>query len=480
MRNFLYDMRMFDRGTKVYCIGIKGTGLSALAELLHEAGVEVSGSDTADVFYTDAILKALAIPYVESFAPEHIPADADMVLHSAAYSPENNCEMAEAVRRGLPVMKYTDALGAWSARFESAGISGVHGKTTTTALAGTLVRAAGIPAQVLAGSAVSSFGGRSTLNNGAAYFIAETCEYRKHFLAFRPKHIVITAVESDHQDFFPTYESIRDAFVEYALLLPEGGSLLYCADDSGAAEVAGIVRRKRGDLRIMPYGFNAEGAYRISHYRIERETAYFDSALLDEPFALRVPGKHNAQNAMAALALMRVLSPARCARKETIARMKAALEAFRGSKRRSEILGEKSGVLFMDDYAHHPTAITATLTGIKEFFPNRRLVVSFMSHTYTRTAALLDAFAASFAKADVVILHKIYASARERYAGGVDGRALFEKVKAAKKEGVYYVHEHREAVPFVRALLRPGDLFLTMGAGDNSVLGETLFKEDAA
>ena len=463
---------MFEKGSRVYCVGIKGTGVSALAELLQAAGVRVSGSDTAEVFYTDAVLRSLGIPYHESFAPEHVPADADVVIHSAAYSPESNCEMAEAVRRGLPVMKYTDALGAWSARFESAGIAGVHGKTTTAALAGVLVRAAGIPAQVLAGSAVSSFGGHSTLNNGDTYFIAETCEYRRHFLAFHPKHAVITAVESDHQDYFPTYESIRAAFVEFALLLPEGGNLVYCADDQGAREVVKLVKQEKRNIRCIPYGFTAEGAYRVSDYQVEDEKAYFDMGA--GAFTLSVPGKHNALNAAAAFALVDVLSPGAFADGETLRRAKEGLDGFRGSKRRAEILGERDGVLFMDDYAHHPTAIAATIAGLKEFFPRRRLVVSFMSHTYTRTAALLDEFAASFEKADVVILHKIYASAREHYAGGVNGETLFEKTRSLKKDGVYYVHEHNEAAPFVRSLLKPGDLFVTMGAGDNWTLGERL------
>jgi UDP-N-acetylmuramate--alanine ligase len=471
-------MSMFDKGSKVYCVGIKGTGVSALAELLHAAGVLVSGSDTDDVFYTDGILKSLGIPYFESFAPEHVPGDADLVIHSAAYSAEGNCEMAEALRRGIPVMKYTDALGAWSARFESAGISGVHGKTTTTALAGVLVRAVGLPAQVLAGSAVSSFDGRSTLNNGDSYFIAETCEYRKHFLSFHPKHIVITAVESDHQDFFPTYESIRDAFVEYAFLLPEGGSLIYCADDRGACEVAELARKEKRGVRFIPYGFTAEGDYRLADYRVKHEKAYFDLACFMNrgPFTLSVPGKHNALNAAAALALIDALSPGVLAKPETLDRIQKSLDEFHGSKRRSEILGERDGVLFMDDYAHHPTAIAATIAGFKEFFPARRIVVSFMSHTYTRTAALLDEFAASLEEADIVFLHKIYASAREKYEGGITGETLYEKIKASKKDRAYYVHEHESAASMVRSLLKPGDLFVTMGAGDNWKLGEKIFK----
>jgi UDP-N-acetylmuramate--alanine ligase len=211
---------------------------------------------------------------------------------------------------------------------------------------------------------------------------------------------------------------------------------------------------------------------------VENEKAYFDAAVCAGPFTLSVSGKHNALNAAAALALVNALSPGILADGATVRRMKAGLDAFHGSKRRFEILGERDGVLFMDDYAHHPTAIAATLAGLKEFFPARRLVVSFMSHTYTRTAALLDEFAASFEKADVVILHKIYASAREHYAGGINGETLFEKTRALKKNGVYYLHEHDDenAAAFVRPLLKSGDLFITMGAGDNWKLGKKIFQ----
>jgi UDP-N-acetylmuramate--alanine ligase len=460
------------KNARVYCIGIKGTGVCALAELLVDAGIQVSGSDRAEIFYTDRILKDLGIPYHEFFAPEHIDAGTDLVIHSAAYSFETNPEMAEARRRGIPVMKYSDALGSYSAAFDASGIAGVHGKTTTTVMAGTLARAAGLPARILAGSA--GFGGRSTLSLGDKYFIAETCEYRKHFLAFHPRRIVLTSVESDHQDYFPTYESIRDAFLEYARLLPSGGELVYCADDPGAAEVAGGISRERGDIALVPYGFTAPGDFGIEHYAPDRGRVLMKLRGFPGEFRMRVPGRHNVLNAAAALALTGLLVEKESGwdgeRREKV---RSALEEFSGSRRRAEIIGQGGGILFMDDYGHHPTAIETTLAGLKDFYPDRRLVVSFMSHTYTRTASLLDRFAAALGKADVVVLHKIYASAREQYRGGVSGRTLFEKAKALRDE-VYYVQEPEDAAELLQKKLRPGDLFITMGAGDNWKLGKKL------
>ncbi|MDR1617784.1 MAG: UDP-N-acetylmuramate--L-alanine ligase [Treponema sp.] len=467
---------------ELYFVGIKGTGTSALAELMLNAGYRIGGSDTGEVFYTDAILKELGIPFHESFRAEHIKDSTALVIHSAAYAPETNAELAEAVRRGIPLMKYAEALGAWSALFNSSGIAGVHGKTTTTAMTGTLVRALGIPAQVLAGGAVASFGNRSTLSAGNRYFIAETCEYRRHFLSFHPSNIILTAVEEDHQDYYPDFDSIREAFLEYCRLLPAGGRLIYCADDGGAAGVARAIEGEHRGICLIPYGFGAGGPFRIESYRVRDERAEFRLSAFPDPLILRVPGRHEALNAAAALALCTVL-PDGEGRGENVEavwdaenrrRAKEGLERFRGARRRSEIRGEAGGILFMDDYGHHPTAIAATLAGLKEFYPRRRIAVSFMSHTYTRTAALLDEFASSFGAADMVVLHRIYASARETNPGGVDGRTLFEKTRARHHGKVFYTEEPMEALPLLQGMLREGDLFITMGAGNNWPLGEAL------
>jgi len=482
---FLYhkcmDSTTPEKEDKIHFIGIKGTGMCALAELMHNKGIYVSGSDSDEPFYTDMILKEMEIPYNESFDASHIEAPS-MVIHSAAYSAETNPEMAEAQRRGIPMYKYTDALGAYSAGFDSSGITGVHGKTTTTALAGTLIRGAGLPAQVLAGSAVDAFGGRSTLSLGDKYFVAETCEYRRHFLSFHPRRIVLTSVESDHQDYFPTYDDIREAFLEYGRRLPPDGELIYCADDVGASDVAVSLKRERPGVKLVPYGFSAPGDYGIESFEVRDERAVMRLRFFPGELTLRVPGRHTALNAAAAMALTSSLVKAEFGSEgwngERREGARKALADFSGSRRRSEILGEAGGILFMDDYGHHPTAIKTTLAGLKDFYPRRRLVVSFMSHTYTRTAALLDEFAASFADADVLVLHKIYASAREVYSGGVTGRTLFEKTRETLGPSpgrFYYAEEVEDGEGLLPEILKEGDLFITMGAGDNWRLGKKLF-----
>ena len=464
--------------------------MCALAELLHKRGFSVSGSDGKEVFYTDSLLKELKIPYHETFDASHIDKTLDLVIYSAAYSFSTNPEMDRALELDIPIIKYTDALGAYSKGIDSTGIAGVHGKTSTTALAGTLLGGLGLPVEVLAGSEVSNFGGRSTLSLGHEYFVAETCEYRKHFLSFHPKRIILTSVETDHQDFFPTYEDIRDAFVEYGRLLPPGGELIYCADDKGASEVAGILEKEMPKIKFIPYGFNADGDFKIIDYQVKNERILMKLSAFPCEFKIRIPGRHTALNAAAAIALCFSIVKDYYSDGWTKDRREAlvkALEEFNGSRRRSEILGTKNGIIYMDDYGHHPTEIKTTLAGLRDFFPERRFIVSFMSHTYTRTEALLDEFADSFSNADIVLLHKIYASAREVYNGGITGLSLFEKVKEKlqdlnKKTGskalesrVFYIDEPDDSIDFLNGILKSGDLFITMGAGDNFRMGKKLF-----
>ncbi|MHB9295627.1 putative UDP-N-acetylmuramate--alanine ligase [Pillotina sp. SPG140] len=458
-------------------VGIKGTGMCALAELFHAHGAVVSGSDCAEQFYTDAILKRLNIPYAESFAVEHLPAPLDTLVYSTAYNPDDNVELKEAVRRGVPLLSYPQALGEYSKHADSSGIAGVHGKTTTTALSGIMLDAAQIPAEILAGSA--AFDGHSTLIRGSRYFVAETCEYQKNFLLFHPSRIVLTAVESDHQDYYPTYQSIYEAFCEYCRMVPHNGELIYCADDKGACEVVTAVRAERPDIQYIPYGFNAAGPFRIDRYTVENERSLVKIACCPADIRLRIPGKHTARNSAAAFALASVLVEKECG-SWTTDRLKDllnAVEQFKGAKRRSEIVGERDGILFMDDYAHHPTAIRTTLAGLKEWYPRRRIVLSFMSHTYTRTKALFHEFVHAFYDADILILHKIYGSAREQPSfEGVTGKLLYEAIKE-QRDNVYYVEEPCDAAALMAGLLRAGDLCVTMGAGDNWKLGDMLLKK---
>ncbi|WP_319561483.1 UDP-N-acetylmuramate--L-alanine ligase [Marispirochaeta sp.] len=463
----------FSSGPRVYCVGIKGTGMAALAEYCRHAGAHVEGSDVEEVFYTDAILKSLNIPVHAPFKRENLPSRIDHLFYSAAYDAKNNPELAEAEKRGLRCMSYPEALGLISRGQPTGAVAGVHGKTTTTAMAGTMAQAARLPVGVIAGSAVSNFDDRSCLFLGDRGLIAETCEYRRHFLNVSPRWLIVTSIEPDHLDYYFDYNDILSAFIEYALKLPRKGCLIYCADDPGAAELARKVQSMRDDLRLVPYGFSAQGNYRIRDYQVGDEYLAADVAGFAVPLILRIPGRHTVLNAVAAAALVICMGDDLGIQLDQEKLLKGC-EAFRGSKRRSEILGAAGGVLFMDDYAHHPTAIKTTLRGLREFYPNRRIVVDFMSHTYSRTAALLEGFISAFGDADELILHDIYASARE-HAGGITGEELFLRT-AARHRSVRYYPEPAEAIEDLESFLAPGDLFVTMGAGNNWIVSHELYE----
>ncbi len=466
-------------GFHIHFVGIKGTGMAALVEIVHSRGAVITGSDVPEHFYTDEILSKLHIVPYTTFDEKNITDDTKLVIYSAAYKKETNPELAAAEKKHIPLMLYSEALGAISETSFSCGICGVHGKTTTTGICGTVLNELELPFQALAGSVIGSFGDTCTITRGHKYFVAETCEYQRHFMAFCPQIIILTSVESDHEDYYPTFKDIQNAFVDYALKLPKDtGKLIYCADDSGAAETVGIIKQQRPDITIIPYGDSAQGDFQITFGNVKDEKQYFTLKGFDVEFYTRMPGKHIVRNCTAAIALaVELLKQEKLpVSADNIEKIRKGISSFCGAKRRSEIVGKVGDVLVMDDYAHHPTAIKTTLQGLKAFYPSRRLVVDFMSHTYTRTAALFDDFAHAFDAADEVILHKIYPSAREKYDGTVTGRALYEKTKEYHSN-VHYFEEVMDAEDYVRSSLKDGDLFITMGAGDNWKLGKAFIEK---
>ncbi|SIQ70705.1 UDP-N-acetylmuramate--L-alanine ligase [Alkalispirochaeta americana] len=495
----------------VHLTGIKGTGVAALAEVLVSGGASVSGSDGPDTFYTDELLKKIGVTPRVGFSPDHVPPDAEVLVYSAAYGPENP-ERQEARRRGISQFSYAEALGALSQGRLSLGVGGVHGKTSTTAMLGAMVARTDLPATVVVGSAVPSFGGSATLLQGRDLLIAETCEYRRHFLSFAPDVAIVTSVEADHQDYFPLLEDMIEAFVEYTLRISSGGTLVYCADDAGACEVARRASIQRGDLTLLPYGFSAEGAWRCTVQNQGQGVQRFilgdgepeksspggqlddahdarnqESDLLrlfrNQPWELPLPGVHMVANATGAICALRELLRLRQVSSGDLARMipswRAGLADFRGTRRRSEVVARLGGVTIIDDYAHHPTAIEATLEGLRAFYPLSRLVVVFMSHTYSRTAALLDRFARAFSGAHQVILNDIYASAREENETGITGERLFQEVSRCHPQ-VIYEPDFEKVARYLLKTLCPGDVLVTMGAGDNFRIGrrvEELLRE---
>ena len=484
------------RGVHIHFVGIKGTGMAALVEIMHSRGAVITGSDVSERFYTDEILEKLGLAAC-TFSESNITDAVQYVIYSSAYNPDTNPDLIAARRRNIPCMLYTQALGALSQTAFSCGICGVHGKTTTTGLTGTLLKELHFPAQVLAGSVIASFGNSCTMTsdtcaeNGHKYFVAETCEYQRHFMSFCPQKIILTSVESDHQDYYPTYNDIRDAFIDYICRLPAGGELIYCADDAGAVETAAIAKERRPDIVCTAYGEQAFGSFRLSFGQIKDGLQFFTLQGLGE-FALCVPGRHMVRNACAAIALCCSLlqQEGRSVDGASLNCLKEGLLRFTGGRRRSEIVGRAvtpagESVIFIDDYGHHPTAIRTTLAGYREFYRGRKIIVDFMAHTYSRTQALMDEFAASFNDADEIILHKIYSSARENAADfTVTGRTLFEHAQKNYGSRVRYFDDFAGAAQALEKELAcsagpeypDGYLVVTMGAGDNWKVASQILK----
>lgn len=494
MQNSTHNTLPLDMsGLTIHFTGIKGTGMTALVEICKGRGATIQGSDVEDIFYTDEILAKLGIT-VSLFSKNNITNTIDMIIYSSAYDPLSHCELVEATKQGIPMVEYSEALGALSASSYSCGIAGVHGKTTTTGMTGTILKSLDLKSQVLAGSLITSFGNTCTMNKGSDIFVAETCEYKRHFLHFHPNMIVLTSIESDHQDYYPHYEDILHAFLEYIEKLPKGGTLIFCADEKGACEAATIMQKNRSDIVYLPYGSKVgdfphlSQTYGLKNKRIEREKQTFNLNGFDNDFSLIIPGHHNVLNACAAIAVCcELIKTKRALDKNDMKNVRDSLLSFVGSKRRGEIIGKTKNpdVIFIDDYGHHPTAVKTTLEGFRSFYPDRILIADFMSHTYSRTFALLDDFSQSFTAADEVILHKIYSSAREKkedFEGKVSGRILYEKAEKFCKK-IEYFEEIMDAKNYVLTRLckpvqtdKKGYVFVTMGAGDNWKLGKSVYE----
>ncbi len=462
-------MNAIDEAKTIHLVGIKGVGMTALAQVLKSMGKNLTGSDKSEVFFTDAILKKLAISVYETFTGDNISSEVDLLIASSAYG-DDNPEMAEAKKRKIPTLNYPQALGMLSENRKAIGVAGTHGKTTTSALLALAMTDLGLDPTAIIGSQVPQFANTNARTGKGEYLVAETCEYRRHFLNFHPKVIIITNIDDDHLDYFKDLDDIIQAFKEYIERLPAGGILVCCIDDKGVQKLLKLITRT--DINIVTYGESKDAGIRMLNHSVGNEEQSFQVVIEKKPyeFHMLIPGKHNCLNATAVIALTWSLFHEDYP--EIILSLQKTIREFASTTRRLQRIGNFKDTIIFDDYGHHPTEIKATLKALKDFYPDRYLVVDFMPHTYTRTKSLFKEFSQAFHDADMVIINEIYASAREEPIPEVSGERLAEAIKPYQ-QGVLYLPKD-QVKSYVQKKTLPKSIFLTIGAGDNWKIGQEL------
>ncbi len=447
-----------------HLVGIGGAGLSAIARVLLESGQLVSGSDEQETEFT-ARLRASGVRIFIGHAAQNI-AGAEIVLVSSAVASANP-EVVAAVQAGLPVVKRQDFVGGMMAERVGLAIAGTHGKTTTAALTAYLLSRAGQQPSFIVGGLISDLDTNARHGTGLP-FVVEADEYDRMFLGLRPTVAVVTNVEHDHPDCYPTFAEMQAAFDEFAALVPAQGVLIVCNDDAGARALAQSAR-KRG-TRVVTYGLQTGADWRAE--LLQPNSAGGCDFLVSHAgrelglARTRLAGDHNVCNALAALAAVDYCGV-------PFATALPALRAFRGVGRRFEVKGEVHGITVVDDYAHHPTEIRATLASARQRFPGRPLWAMFQPHTYSRTRALMANFASSFGDADHVVVSDIY-SAREASDAALSSADLIGAMQHADAQ---YVGGLEAAAHTLAQRMRPGDVLLTLGAGTSHKVGELVLAE---
>jgi UDP-N-acetylmuramate--alanine ligase len=451
----------------IHCIGIGGIGLSAVAELFLSKGFQVSGSDIKENEITDRLIKNGVSVYLGHRAKN--AAGADLVVYSAAVSRENP-ELAGAAERGVETVSRADALGALMRGYgQSVAIAGAHGKTTTTSMISLILRNSGRDPTILVGGNLSEIGGNVHVGSGD-YFVTEACEYMDSFLRLAPRYAVILNIDSDHLDYFRDIEHIVSSFRRFANLTPDDGAVVaYDANPFVNSIINGL------DRRVVTFGFHERCDYRAADVSFGADGMPSFSVMRGgSPLCgiqLAVPGEHNIANALAAFACCHDMGA-------PVDVIRSTLEAFEGTQRRFDVLGEtENGVRIVDDYAHHPAEIQATLKAAKNI-PHRELWCLFQPHTYTRTTALFNEFTEAFGLADKLVMAEIYA-AREKNIHRISSKALIDEI-ARKNPGkrAWYIAGFDEIAEFVRKEAKAGDLVITMGAGDIYQVGEKILETE--
>jgi UDP-N-acetylmuramate--alanine ligase len=471
----------FSKIKKIYMIGIKGVGMTMLAQYLVGQGIEITGSDTEEKFMTDPILKKSGIKIIENFNSGNIPSDPDLIIYSTAYN-KNNPEVEAALNSKIKTLTYAEALAKVFNQKYGIAVTGSHGKTTTTAWLGFVLDKSNLNPSVLVGSNVPQFNGAGLIGK-SDYLIIEADEYQNKLHYYNPQAVILNNIDYDHPDFFESEDDYTEAFIEFIKKIPKRGFLVANFDDKIIKKIANVNCRGK----VVSYAINETADYiaydvrnfnNKQYFKVKIGTDWdiedFNENIKNEilgDFVINLAGQHNIYNALAVIAAAIELNI-------PLVNIRTYLEEFSGTTRRMEILGEVNGAIIIDDYAHHPTEIKATLKAIRENYKNKNLVVVFHPHTFTRTKALFKDFSESFSDADEIIVLDIYGSARE-VQGGVSALELVDAIKSVPSnanKNVIHIPNIKDTETFLKNRINKNDTLILMGAGDVFRIGENLIK----
>ncbi len=429
-------MKSLQQAKKLYFVGIKGAGMTALAQILKGWGKKVSGSDVRSVFFTDEVLKKNKIKIFSPFKASNV-SQADLVIYSTAYNAKNNIEIKTALKKKLPLLSYPQAVGQLFDQKIGLAVCGTHGKTTTSAMLTFVMKELNLSPTALIGSAVPQFGGGAVVGT-SQYVVVEADEYQNKLKYYHPQIVILTSADFDHPDYFKNQTAYNKVFTDFIKKISDDGLLIAFALDKNVQKI------KRGaKCQVVTYS---------DKYKLK----------------LKLPGRHNQYNANAVMTLAEQFG-------WPLDKVQRALQKFAGTKRRFELLGQKRRIKVYDDYAHHPTEIRAALQAAREKFPRQKIWLAFQSHTYTRTKSLLPDFAQSFKLADQVVVLDIFGSAREKQ-GGIDAPKLAAAINRVSHNASYR-GDFSAVVDYLAKQVKPGDVVLTMGAGENWQVGVKLLKK---
>jgi len=438
---------------RVHFIGIGGYGMSAIARVMLEMGYEVTGSDVARQELTDKLAAKGARIYI-GHQPEHVRG-ANLVVYSTAL-PKDNVERKEAELLNIPTLHRSQMLARLLNDRSGVAVAGAHGKTTTSSMIALVMEACGLDPTYIIGGEIMNVGTNAKAGQGK-YVVAEADESDGSFLQYRPAMAVVTNIEADHlENYEGDFKKLKEAYVKFLNQVRPEGCAVVCVDD---ANVQDILPQVAG-TRTITYAIDGEADFTAAHIELGDRCASFEVRRKGQPLGvvrLSVPGRHNVYNALATVIVcLEAGIP--------FERIAEAIVGFRGAKRRFQVLGEVRDMLVIDDYAHHPTEIEATIQAAKA--TRKRIIAVFQPQRYTRTFFLLDAFSRAFKDADEVILTDIYSPAGEQRIEGVTSQRLAELIAANSNPNVTYAPTKEEALALLAARVKPGDLVLTMGAGD--------------